>query len=527
MKPMLYILRKSLLNGLKELKRKPAALILYIVLILFMGLFLVMSFLPQSTFGPLEKSADPAIYGMIISATILLIVYSSISKSIKSGNSFFRMADVNLAFTAPISPKKMLLYGFLKQVWKSFLGVFVLIWQIPNLRNHYELPGWGEFVLLLGFMLLLFLLQLLGVLIYSSTSRTRRARAQATRLWNGIMALYAVVFLVKLSSSQDLPTALRFVLHSRGFENVPLLGWFKTVFMAPLLGITPRFYLAVSLLAAATVLLMVLFYYQKSDYYEDVLENTEQKETLYAAKREGRQMSASTGSVLFKNRKLKEGSYRSAAAAIFSRQMLEYRKKGFFLIDSSTLILAAFGFAAQYFVPNKDLTILLLFSVYYLFILSFQGNWAREMMRPYIYLLPAGSSAKLFYATLADLLKGLLDGAVLFLVAFFAMGGSPLVALLCALAFMTYSAAFTYSDVLLRRLFGPLHGKVAQGLLRMLLVLVLIVPGFILGFIARHFIGDGAVGAAAFVCGMMLYNLLLVGGIFIGAKGIFDRLEMK
>ncbi|WP_438431657.1 putative ABC exporter domain-containing protein [Gorillibacterium sp. sgz500922] len=527
MRPLLFILRKSLLNTLKELKRKPGALILYLFIALFMLLFIVLAFIPQTATNPALKSADPAVYGMIVSGVILFIVYSSISKSIKSGNSFFRMADVNLAFTAPLSPKKILLYGFLKQIWLSFVGVFMLIWQIPNLRNHYRIDGWGVIVLLFGFVLLLFLLQLVGVLIYSWTSRTKRARVQATRVWNGLMAVFAAVLLVELAQKKDLGDALRAVLHSRGFEYIPLIGWFKTLYMAPIIGVTPRFYLAAGLLLAATVLLMVLFYRQKSDYYEDVLANTEQKEALYAAKREGRQARTGGTSALIKNRKVKQGRYRSGAAAIFSRQMLEYRKKGFFLIDRSTLILAVFGFAAQYFVPDQDLTVLLLFSIYYLFILSFQGSWMRELERPYIYLFPASSAAKLFYSTLADLIKGLLDGAVLFAVAAVVMGGSPFVALLCAVAFTTYSAAFTYSDVLFRRVFGPVHGKVAQLFLRMFLLLVLIGPGVVLGFIARYLTGDGTAGDAAFVGGVMLYNLLLVSGIFVGAKGIFDRLEMK
>ncbi|WP_058303160.1 putative ABC exporter domain-containing protein [Gorillibacterium timonense] len=526
MRPLLYVMKKSFVNTLKELKRKPGTLILYLFLAAFFVLFLVLSFLPKAI-DPTSQTADPAIYGMIVSGVILFIVYTSISKSIKSGNSFFRMADVNLAFTAPISPKKVLLYGFLKQIWLSFVGVFMLVWQIPNLRNHYEIDGWGIVALLFGFVMLLFLLQMIGVLIYSWTSRTKAARSRATQVWNGLLGLFGVVFLVKLMELKDMGATLRAVLHSKEFEYVPLIGWFKAIFMAPLIGTTPRFYIAVALVLAVTVLLMVLFYYQKSDYYEDVLANTEQKETLYAAKKAGKQLRNGNGA-LGKARKVKQTNYRSGAAAVFSRQLLEYRKRGLFLIDRSTILLAAFGFASQYFVPDMDLTILLLFSIYYLFILSFQGSWMRELERPYIYLIPAGSAAKLFYATLADLIKGLLDGLVLFVTAGIFLRGEPLTILLCALGYVTYSAAFTYSDVLFRRLFGPLHSKVVLLFLRMFLLLILIGPGVAIGFIARHFAGwDGLAGDAAFVSALMGYNLLLVSGIFAMARGIFDRLEMK
>ncbi|MNI73362.1 hypothetical protein D3C73_1293640 [compost metagenome] len=64
--------------------------------------------------------------------------------------------------------------------------------------------------------------------------------------------------------------------------------------------------------------------------------------------------------------------------------------------------------------------------------------------------------------------------------------------------------------------------------LRIFLLLILIVPGVVIGLVARYATGlEGLAADFTFVGSMIAWNLLLVGGIFALAKGIFDRLEMK
>ncbi|MCL6459543.1 MAG: putative ABC exporter domain-containing protein [Gorillibacterium sp.] len=525
MRPLLYVMRRSLINTVKALRRAPAILTLYIIIALFFLLLIIGSFSSNTDTSLIHGS--PEIYGLIVTGILLFIIYTSVNRSIKTGSSFFRMADVNLAFTAPLSPKKVLLYGFIKQMGTTLLYVFFMVWQLPNLRNLYAINGVGMVILLGGFFFLMFLLQVVGLLIYSWTSRAKQARKLAERIWNGLMFVFVLILLAKLVELQDLLAAAKAVLNSHSFELIPLIGWFKVVFMAPITGITSDFYLNVALIIGFTIAVCFIFYTQKTDYYEDVLANTEQKETLYAAKRAGKRPSLTNG---IKARKIKQSYGGKGASAIFYRQLLEYKKGGFFLLSRSTLILAVVGFAAQYFLQEGGLTILLLFSIYYLFIMLFQGKWLQEMERPFIYLIPASSSVKLFYATLADLIKNFVDGLVLFVVAGIFLHSHPLIMLLCAIGFTTYGLFFTYSDVLFRRLFGPIHSKVLQGIISISTIIFLLAPGIIIAEVIRFVGFDGGTGLLAesiFCLTLIGYNLILISGIFAWAKGIFDRVEMK
>ena len=102
MKPLLYILRKNIKNSIRELKKKPLALILYLLVVIGIVSIIISSFFtPSNTF----KRGTVEVFGAIASTVIAVGVYYGIKQGITSGGSFFRFADVNLFFTAPVSPK--------------------------------------------------------------------------------------------------------------------------------------------------------------------------------------------------------------------------------------------------------------------------------------------------------------------------------------------------------------------------------------------------------------------------------------
>jgi hypothetical protein len=524
MKPLFYLLRRSIVNHIKQLRHKPGTLVVFIAMIVFFAFVLISSFFAPAN----NRTASPDIYGIAVSVVILMFVYFSISRGIKQGSSFYRMADVNLVFTAPISPKRVLFYGFIKQIGITLLSVIFVIWQIPNLRNNYEITNGGIAILLAGFFFLLLQLQVIGMLIYSWTSRTKKARQTAERIWNALGAVVALLVVAKVMRTGSFREAADGILNTRAFEFVPVIGWFKTVLMAPITGWSSAFYTAVALIALSSAVLAVIFAMQQTDYYEDVLAFTEYRENLLAAKKEGKVRLNQLSS--FKLRKARQRYGGTGARAIFYRHLLEYKKTGFFFLSRSTLVLAAAGFLAHYALPAGQITTLLAVSAYYLLIFGqFTGKWVAEIDRPYIYMIPAGSAAKLFNATLAELCKHLVDGIVLFGVAAISMRVNPLTAALCAIGYTTIAMMFTYSDVLYRRLFGALHSKVFQVFMGIVMLLVIIVPGIFLAFLMKYLVfrGTGDTSDIVFCLTLIAFNGLVASSIFAGSKGIFDRLEMK
>ncbi|MFY9175743.1 MAG: putative ABC exporter domain-containing protein, partial [Caldicoprobacterales bacterium] len=112
MSALVYIIRKSFKNNVKGLIKKPAALIAYIILAC---LLVLPSLFAKSHQQTPAVVVDLDIAKSIFMAYTLFLFVISVLSSL-NGASFFRMADVNLLFTAPIKAGYILIYGFVKQL---------------------------------------------------------------------------------------------------------------------------------------------------------------------------------------------------------------------------------------------------------------------------------------------------------------------------------------------------------------------------------------------------------------------------
>ena len=176
MQPLFFILRKSFINSLKELRKKPLTLIVYILATVFAVLMIILAFIMPSN---LLRRGSVDTFGAFVSAVLLVFVYFGIKQGISSGSSFFRLADVNLVFTAPISPKKVLVYGFIQQLLLTLFTMLFMTLQIPNLKNNFPITNYGIPIIYLSIFFLFFAMQLIGMLIYSIAAKSQKVRIPA------------------------------------------------------------------------------------------------------------------------------------------------------------------------------------------------------------------------------------------------------------------------------------------------------------------------------------------------------------
>jgi hypothetical protein len=521
MRPLFYIFRKTIKNHIKQLKKKPALLILYIVILAFLILMIVSTLLmPQKT--AVKGSID--VYGAIVTASILVVIWYGIKNGIDKGSSFFRLADVNLIFTAPISSTRVLVYGFIKQLYTTLIFVFFLLFQIPNLRNFLPITGTGIVIIFLTVFFLVLVMSILGLLTYSIASKSNKARSLAKKTLNGLTAIFGLVLVYNIYIYKDFPKAAISLLNSKFFSYMPFLGWVKSILMAAVNGITYSFYANILLCIAFMILMIYTLFKLSSDYYEDVLGATDKKEEMLAMKRSG------VGNVNYgrkKFRKIKSGNIGSGASAIFYRHLLEYKKSGIPFIDKMTFIMLGIGVVSRYIFPGGSMNTILYFSIYVLFFFTIQGKWSQELSKPFIYLIPYPSISKLFYATLADLIKYTIDGLVLFIACGIVFKASPVTAILCALAYGSFGAIYTYGDVLSRRVLGGTHSKNLGVFIKMGITLLVVLPGIIASVILLAISKDNiSLQYVAYII-LICYNLLASFLIMLLSKGIFESLEMS
>ncbi|HEX9062930.1 MAG TPA: putative ABC exporter domain-containing protein [Clostridia bacterium] len=520
MKPLFYLLRKSLKNYFKELRKKPAALIGYIVMALFVILMVAVTFIMPSS---LVKRGSAEVFGAIVTVVVATFVYFSIKQGIDKGSSFFRLSDVNLVFTAPISPKKVLIYGFIQQLMMTFFIMLFVSFQIPNLRNNFPITKIGVLIIYVGIFLLFFIMQLLGMLIYSITSKSKVIRANVERVFNITIGLFFIGFLLVIFQTKDLMKAAVIYLNNQWIGYIPFVGWFKMILISAVYGIGPSFYLNMILILFCIALMIFMIYKQKTDYYEDVLGATELNEQRRRDKKEGRVNAGFVGKV----RKVQFKYTRTGARAIFQRHMLEYKKTGFFFINKFSLITIGFGLASKYFFKDSGIKTILYLTVYMQFFFSIQGKWVQELGKPFIYLLPEGSARKVFFATLADNIKNCVDGFLLFIAAGFMFKVDIITIILCALSYMSIGAVYIYGDVLSRKLFGEAHSKNLEVFIKMFLVLFLLAPGIVVSSVISYMFANTALGEYVSYLILIGYNIIVSVIILFMSKGIFENLEMR
>ena len=521
MKPLFYILRKTLKNYIKDLKKKPAILILYIFIVLILILVIATSLLmPQNTL--IKGSRD--IYDALVSGILLAVVYMGVKQGIVNGSSFFRFADVNIVFTSPLTPTKVLIYGFIKQLSSTLFFVFFLLFQIPNLRNFLPITNLGILIIFLSTFLLIFTMSMIGLLTYSITSKSKQIKSLAEKILNITFAGFGLLVLYNVYKFKDFLKGVMNILNSGAFYYIPFIGWFKRVLMAAVVGTSPMFYINLFLCFAFIALMIFTLHKLNTDYYEDVLDATERKEELIKLKKSGK------GNINFnrtKFRKLKSGKIGNGASAIFYRQLLEYRKSGLPFVDKITFVMLIIGVASKYIVPGTSMNTILYFSIYMLFFFSFQGKWSQELSKPYIFLIPYSSASKLFFATFADTLKNTVDGVVLFTVAGIISKGDPIIIILSILSYVSFGTIFTYGDVLSRKLFGGVHSKNLEVFVKMGITFLIILPGLITSIIIISVAKDNMVMKYFSYLILIVYNILASGLILFLSKGIFETLEMN
>jgi len=518
MKALMFILRRTFKNLFKGVLKKPALLIGYIFIILFIVFMLVASFAMPSGF---IRSGSPEFFTGIMSLVFMFMYYTYIKLGIEKGSTYFRMADVNFIFTAPIMPNKILLYAFIKQIGGTLLFLFIAICQIPNLKNNFALQSYGVWMILLSAVMFALSYPLISMILYSLTTKSSARKKLLKRILDVLVLAVVALFIANLAMTRDFVVSLSDVFTNPVFRYLPVIGWTSSIASAAMNGFTTEFWVGAIGMAILIIGASVALYRMNPDYYEDVLEGAEFVEAAIKAKREGNNIRFN---MKIKN-KVKQKLSGSGASTIFFKHLLELRKTAFFMFldrASVSVIIAAVIF--KFVMPNEltlTLSIILFFAAYMLLLMQIQGAVGKELEKHYIFLIPASSAAKLFYATLAEHVKNLFDGFVLFALSGILFKARTEIVISCIIAYVFFGAVYTYCDILTRRIFGRIHSKGVLIFVKAIVNILMVLPGIIGGAVVYAITGSELV----MICIIGGWSFVLATTFFVFSSGIFNNLE--
>ena len=519
MSSLLFLLKCHIKNFIKGAFKKPVVLIGYILMLVFFAFVIIASFTMP---GGSVRSASPDLFNGIMILVFLFLYFTSLKLGIEKGSTYFRMADVNLAFTAPVKPNHILFYGFIKQLGGTLLLIFFAMFQIPNLRNNFILKPYGVSMLLLAVAAFALSYPLISMIIYSWVSKSKEKKKLLKRIFNAGAMIVAVLFLINLSETRNIGLSISNIFNHPIAKYFPVVGWTGSIASSAINGFTPEFWTGASGMVILIIGASVALYYMNLDFYEDVLEGTEYVEAAYKAKHEGKSMTFNLKVKKNVNQKL----FGTGAVAIFSKQLLEIRRTAYFLffdVASITVIGSAIAFKLLMPEDTNDLSLfmILCFSVYMLLIFQMQGRLGTELDKPYIFLIPASSQQKLFYATAPEHIKNILDGMLLFMIAGILFKGQLPVVIACIITYASFGAVFVYSDILCRRLFGWTHSKGLSMFIKVIVVLLIQIPGIAAAVIT----GMATDSEFLVICALGGWSLILAATFFVFSAGILNNLE--
>ena len=174
-------------------------------------------------------------------------------------------------------------------------------------------------------------------------------------------------------------------------------------------------------------------------------------------------------------------SARGAEVALFGHTHIPHAetRSGVFLFSNMSLIFMAVIIGCSLFMRETGMVGIFAFATYMQLFTVALGRFNRELIKPYIYLIPEPPLKKLLYAIKESLLTDALEAVVLFLILGVIVGASPVETVCCMVARVSFALLFTAGNVCVERVFGMVRSKTLIFLFYFLVLLLMAIPGIV------------------------------------------------
>jgi hypothetical protein len=481
MKGIFYLWKTTIKNRILQLRNHPTQFIAYIIFFALLC-FVLISSMFTSTVIPSDYHDLSELKAMML-VLAMFAAYSAINRGLSSGSSFFGLHDANLLFTAPISPKKILLYGLVRQMSASLIASLFILFQAMILKERYNITLGKLLLLLLAYFLILFVCEIGAMIIYMFTNgHDRRKKIVRTAIYLTLTPFLASFVLNAMQSAAPLTAAIA-TLNAGWVDLYPFIGWITGAAFSFIEGQYLYAGLLFSVSLLSVLLLISLIARTKIDYYEDVLQATEKQFYFMEAAKEGRiSDSKSADKIKMKDRLgIRHGR---GGSAIFYKHMLENKRSGYLFFDNTSLLqVVAMSIFALINKSPSGLLMVFIFSIFFQLFTQSASRWIKELMLPYIFLIPVSPFIKLIYACMESVLKCVLDGILIFIPVGILLQASPLDISACILARAGFGILFIAGNVLSEKVLGTLSNKGLLVTFYLLLMGILTMPGVLVAVI--------------------------------------------
>ena len=390
MRALMYLTRRSLVNNLKKAVQKPSTLIALIFAIGY-GIFIVVSL------GGLAVSIRmDSVRGLLIIITAWCI-YATLGNFMAYSSRkgiLFKPAHAHFVFTAPISPKVVLL----NSAWMNYV-LSVVLWVVLAIGGLtvFQVAPWKVLLLILagGVMELALEVSVMVFLYTNDRLPEKLMKGIRTFIKVFLIGFTLLVVLYFRKNGMTVGAASAFV-DWNVLQMIPVIGWQIAAYRLILLGPT-LLNVICSCLYAASVIVSVAAVSRmqcSGGYYEEAAKFADDYAEIKKRQKNGETVFGISGKKR-KFRQVRERISAKGAKAIFYRQLLEYKKEKFFIFSKVTLIAVVIAFFLCYTLRDAAMEtgvaeFFLLGVIAYMSIVmsGYLGKWENELKNPYLYLIP-------------------------------------------------------------------------------------------------------------------------------------------
>jgi hypothetical protein len=418
-----------LINNLKLILRNPLRLIPYGILFAYFS-FVYSQGLRKRVYGDASQmpniGADGlpetnfAMQNIVGGITILALGFLvfQLYRATKNNVSFFKMADVNLLFPAPVKPENLLLYYMGRSLIPSLGGaILFVIYGASQLTSQFELTVGKAIFLILGFALFIFMIFPIRFLIY--TLHTRYGVMDYIR--GGVIGLgvaLSLMILIPGFLADKFWKGMFSWITSPWFDLFPIVGWSRGIinYVAHENLLIAFGFLGLYGLAYFTVVKLVIRY--AGYYYEDVLEATKSNEDKIEKVR-GKQGADEGNFSLNANKQLALPDFGVGAKALYWRNYIHASRQdyhpliGVYTAGMALIGIVLAGLSNFAWFSHKVLYFYLLFMFFFYFLAGIGRASIGDLKKPFFILIPATWASKFWNMIKLDIVQTVMFATIL------------------------------------------------------------------------------------------------------------------
>lgn len=525
MRGLVYLYQRTIINRIKFALKRPVSYIMgaFIVFYAVMMFFSFQTMVEEGRLGSVENMVT------IISGIILLLIPGNIIAYSKRKGLIFRPSEVHFVFSAPVSPKMVLMFAGVKSFAVNILiGIIIavlgVLWfEVGILQALAFFIFFAVFESILEASLIIFcygnerlgekFFKCLVVVMYS---------------FMGVIAGVAVFLLMTKEPSFQL---IQDYFAMPVIQLVPIVGWTIALIRLLFLGADTISLIGTVLYLLSVVLVFIAARKMKCTgaYYEDAMKFADDYQKIRQNQKKG------IANVPWKRKqKLREATveYKGTfAKAIYFRQILEYKKNPTFIFGWNSLLcfglgiaIAAVGYfndAVNEFGPGKIFIIPGVVAYVTFIFTGYATKWSKELENPYTYLIPDTPLRKVWYATKIEHYRAIVDGILVTVPGAVVFGIGPVLTVLTVLLYICLQANRLYYNMLADALVGNILGNFGRSMVKLLFQGFAIGIGIMAAVLAGLFLGV----ETGFVVMIAVMGVLTFAGAAIASVS-FTRMEV-